>query len=394
MLDDLFKKYVVFTIIVLLIEASLLPINVAIIAADSIDTNDTSIPSGRTIYVDDNSECPGNGTLESPYCKIQYGIDNATDGDTVSVFNGTYFETLIINKTIHLHGAGDNNTTIYYDESNMNSAESVIHVNANNCIISGFKIISLLVVSIMVRGIYIISSNNTISDNIILNSTDGIFIYSAQNNSIFRNTILNNDYGIVCMSAVNNSILDNNISSNSQHGISAFTYSNNNMISRNIIVKNYQGIRIKGSKSNTVFRNRIENNHLGVHFCCGANDNTVYYNTFIQNSEENAWDGLTNQWNYEENGNYWSDYTERYPNASKIWLKGIWNTPYDIPGGDNVDRYPLINPPNKSKEEHNVHLSFFSKGTLIYYRYKGIPKPIFFSLIIDSSTWLKLSRLL
>lgn len=385
MLDDLFKKCVVFIVIVLLIEVSLLPISVAIKAQDSIDINDTFILSSRTIYVDDNSECPGDGTLESPYCKIQYGINNATDGDTVSVFSGTYFETLIINKTIHLHGAGDNNTTIFYDESTMSSAESVIHVNANNCTISGFKIISLLTISIMVRGIYIISSNNTISDNTILNATDGIFIYSSQNNTILRNTVLNNDYGVVCMSAVNNSILDNNISSNSQHGISAFTYSNNNMISRNIIAKNYQGIRIKGSKSNTIMRNRIENNHLGIQFCCGANDNTVYYNTFIQNSEENAWDGLTNQWNYEENGNYWSDYTERYPNASKIWIKGIWDTPYDIPGGDNIDEYPLIKPPNKSKEENKVHLLFSSKATLIYYSYEGIPNHIFFSLIIDSS---------
>jgi len=378
MLEDLFKKYVVFTVIVMLIEASLLPISMAIKTDVSIDTNDTSISFNNTIYVDDDSECPGDGTIESPYCKIQYGIDNATDGDTVSVFNGTYFETLIINKTIHLYGAGDNNTVIYYDENTMNSAESIVHVNANNCIINGFKIISLVAISIIIRGIYIISSNNTISNNTILNSTDGIFIYTGQNNTIFRNMISNNDYGIVCMSAVNNSILDNNISSNSQHGISAFTYSNNNIISRNIIIKNYQGIRIKGSKSNTIFRNRIENNNLGVQFCCGANDNTVYYNTFMQNSGENAWDGLTNQWNYEENGNYWSDYTERYPNASKLWLKGIWDTPYYIPGGDNVDKYPLIKPPNKSKEENNARLLFTSKGTLFYYSYKRILNPFFY----------------
>jgi len=40
-------------------------------------------------------------------------------------------------------------------------------------------------------------------------------------------------------------------------------------------------------------------------------------------------------------GNYWSDYEDRYPDAEEIYESGIWNTPYvvDI---NNQDNYPLI----------------------------------------------------
>lgn len=47
-----------------------------------------------TIYVDDSATCPGNGTSATPYCKVQYGINAAVDGDTVLVRYGVYVENL------------------------------------------------------------------------------------------------------------------------------------------------------------------------------------------------------------------------------------------------------------------------------------------------------------
>ena len=41
----------------------------------------------------------------------------------------------------------------------------------------------------------------------------------------------------------------------------------------------------------------------------------------------------------------------KYPNARRIWLKGIWNISYNIPDEDNEDRYPLIIPHISSKEK-------------------------------------------
>ena len=48
--------------------------------------------SGNVIYV--GGIGPGN------YSTIQEGIDAANPGDTVNVFSGTYYENVIVNKTI------------------------------------------------------------------------------------------------------------------------------------------------------------------------------------------------------------------------------------------------------------------------------------------------------
>ena len=50
---------------------------------------------------------------------------------------------------------------------------------------------------------------------------------------------------------------------------------------------------------------------------------------------------------YPSGGNYWSDYTSRYSNASTIDASGLWDTGYTLAAYFNaplVDRYPLQNP--------------------------------------------------
>lgn len=55
----------------------------------------------KTIYVDDdNVNGPWNGTWSNPFQSIQDGIDNASIGDTVYVFNGTYYERICTRKPL------------------------------------------------------------------------------------------------------------------------------------------------------------------------------------------------------------------------------------------------------------------------------------------------------
>lgn len=42
------------------------------------------------------------GTGENNFSSIQEAINNSTDGDFIFVYNGTYFENLIIDKSIRL----------------------------------------------------------------------------------------------------------------------------------------------------------------------------------------------------------------------------------------------------------------------------------------------------
>ena len=61
------------------------------------------------------------------------------------------------------------------------------------------------------------------------------------------------------------------------------------------------------------------------------------------NNENHSSDGFYNSWDNGEFGNYWDDYVEAYPVATKVG--DHWSIPYDIPKGSNKDNFPLVSPP-------------------------------------------------
>ena len=293
------------------------------------ETPPVEIP--MTVYVDDDGG--------ADYSNIQDAIDHVADGGTIFVRNGTYNETLIINKSINLIGASKDKTIINYkigNESNMN----VVLIEADNCTIKELKIIGVGT-SQMFKGININTSYNTISNNILQHNYYGVYIdKGSKNNTISWNTISDARHGIDTFSSESNNISKNNISSCGLYGIYLFD-SYNSIISGNMISDNSYGIRVKGSKNNKFFGNVVITNKYGMLFCCGSKNNVIYYNIFKQNSVYNARDDISNQWDNGSVGNYWDDYIEKHPDA--IQINGIWDTPYNITAGDNIDRFPLVN---------------------------------------------------
>ena len=69
----------------------------------------------------------------------------------------------------------------------------------------------------------------------------------------------------------------------------------------------------------------------------GSSENVIYHNNFINNTLQ-AEDPWTNQWDYNCQGNYWSDYTGADADGD-----GIGDKPYYI-GPNGVDHYPLMAP--------------------------------------------------
>jgi len=92
-------------------------------------------------------------------------------------------------------------------------------------------------------------------------------------------------------------------------------------------------IELTRSLGNTLTGNWLQENTYGVYLSFSSL-NTVYHNNFIQNTIQ-AFANADNTWDWQQEGNYWSDYTGVDADDD-----GIGDTPYPIiPGYDN---YPLM----------------------------------------------------
>ena len=156
------------------------------------------------------------------YSSIQEAINDSSDGDTVFVYNGTYYENVIVNKTVNLVGEDRRNTMI-----NGSKNEDVLRIEANWVNITGFSFIeggSL----INDAGIELDSVQycNVFGNDIFLCDHLGIYLFSSNENNITDNTVyLNYGIGICLDSSLNNNIINNNLIENTIH---AYDNGNNN----------------------------------------------------------------------------------------------------------------------------------------------------------------------
>jgi len=295
------------------------------------------------------------GTIYVPadYPTIQEAIDNANEGDTVFVYNRTYYERIVVNKSISLVGENRDFTII-----DANGTGSGISIRANKVRVTGFTIkesgylesgiyvepcrdnvISRNKITNNYEGISLrFSSSNMFSDNIISNNIYGITAYSSADNRFSDNDISYNDYGITAYSSADNRFSDNDISYNDYFGIYLYS-SSNNMFLNNIISNNNEGIYLYFSSNNIFSGNIISGNTCGISLLLLSHNNMIYHNNF--NNTDQVLSDSKNDWDYGGEGNFWSNYKERYPNATEIDGSGIWDTPYVI-DENNRDDYPLM----------------------------------------------------
>jgi len=158
----------------------------------------------KTITVDDDGG--------ADYNRILLAIKDAEVGDTIRVWNGTYLNTIVIDKNVTLVGNGTGNTFLEIDGnhngfvikdngvtltgftilSNANEGAS-IKVEANNCAIynnkcSGGK-----------YGIRLENAHhNTVENNELRSERIGISIQDGSDHNSFQNNIISNytEYGI------------------------------------------------------------------------------------------------------------------------------------------------------------------------------------------------------
>jgi parallel beta-helix repeat protein len=122
-------------------------------------------------------------------------------------------------------------------------------------------------------------SNISINKNIITsNSGYGVWLTSSSDNIVTENEVLNNSQGIVISYALNNIVSKNNIMYNAGCGIWFTSNANQNNISNNVIAHNGgDGILLRSSESNTINSNNVMDNNRGIYFE-GSNGNRINSN--------------------------------------------------------------------------------------------------------------------
>jgi parallel beta-helix repeat protein len=267
------KKGIVISMIVLFIGAGVAS---ASCKNQSVILNPLSL--GKTWYVGGN----GSGN----FTKIQDAIDNASDGDTVKVYNGTYNETINITKAINLIGENKDSTII-----DAKYQWNVISVIANGSI--EIKNFTLRNSNIIYAGAGIAlgfsaSQQVTISNNIIKNNSHGIYCYGgniSNNYSLYSNDIENNTIGVGLngIGQTNVQIKNNRIIRNGK-GIEGSSVKMIITIEENNISYNTQGIYFDSVTYAFIDYNKIDNNHEAISFLTFTSTNQIWDNNITNNA--------------------------------------------------------------------------------------------------------------
>nr|CAI64204.1 conserved hypothetical protein [uncultured archaeon] len=213
-------------------------------------------------------------------------------------------------------------------------------------------------------GIYFVSGKGFAIRNSIIDGNDmGGIVYGgnrATDDAIVEDTNITNNVGSGLRidltegksATVRNNKIDNNAGSSSD-GIYVYIAGTGGIMTienNRVEDSGRYGIYLTGATNSVVAGNDIMRNSYGMYLHSSSN-NSIFHNDFIDNANYNAKDdGTSNSWDdgYPSAGNYWSDHGGaddfKGPGQNQSGNDGIIDTPYPIPGGSSVDRYPLMHP--------------------------------------------------
>jgi parallel beta-helix repeat protein len=278
----------------------------------------------KTIYVDDD------GTAD--FISIQDAIDNASDGDTIFVYNGIYYENLIINKSIEL--IGSNQTTIVANNTIGRLAVVWIAPEAQSDVNFCNFIIKYATKYEYTYGIACESNYSYIVNCKIENCGYGISL-SGINNYINNCNFYNNTYGVNVAANFTN-VSECYFENNSESGLYIYGSSYCNIKKCNFL-KNQNGITIRPIIYYSFMSIPGSTPPLPIY----SKGNNIYLCNFIDNEIHATADTFlfSNYWDNGTVGNYWDDYNGTDKNND-----GIGDIPYNISGEKCQDMYPLMSP--------------------------------------------------
>ena len=231
---------------------------------------------GTTLTVDDN------GNAEYP--SIQDAVDAADEGDTVKVWEGTYYENVKVDRSIDVIGNGSETTTI-----NGGGVRGVVLISADWVNLSGFYLTGSY--GYGKQGILVRSSHNTIFWNNCSGNEMGIDLFDAHYNNISDNICdWNENYGIFLDESDHNTIVDSNCSNNQENGILIRSSFMNTIDSCDCDSNGDNGIELYFGAGNIVNSSNCSYNYANGIFVRGAlyhnpSENIISGNYFTHNGE-------------------------------------------------------------------------------------------------------------
>jgi nitrous oxidase accessory protein len=400
MQKNIVKKDLVLAVIFLFICMSITPST----AVDNVKKSSTPVFDGNILYV--------GGSGPDNYTRIQDAIDNSFDGDTVFVYNGTYYEKdLIINKSISLIGE-DKNTTII--QSNNSTPDTVIiSICTDGVLLSDFTFNN----NIVGDGVLIKSNSNCIIRSIFKIRDECIYIWdSSSNNIISQNSFINSSFGILLRQDCNNNIISNNTFDGNWFGLNVGFQSDeidtrNNTIEYNIITNsNISGISLRHAKETIISHNIINLTKTGFGLDIGESDYLTMSDNIIEFNIDGVWIGdsshitITKNTIYSnENGGYHLSYgainSFNNHNYEIINNNISKNTGYALylfnGGGVDFKSKNKISYNNFINNEKDVYLfnTYFNRWIGNYWnKPRFLPKIIFveFKILLGKLKWINI----
>jgi parallel beta-helix repeat protein len=232
--------------------------------------NESTWAQTTLCYVDDDYSRETLGFGIDHFTTVQEAITACMKGGIVIIHNGTYCESVIVNKSLQLHGK-------IYEQVNIigKNNKSTLAIYSDNVTIENITL-SHTTISDCSYGVHVSSNNNSIKQVSVKNNSIGIFLQNCSSNTLVNNLIHNNTYGVGIEYGSQHFISKNYAYKNNITGI-YLSSSSNNTLTLNHIYKGSYGIALSFCSNNILERNTLEKNRedgFNFYFC-----NTTFLRT-------------------------------------------------------------------------------------------------------------------